>query len=1089
MEKRDRAPRDRPGASDPPEGRPVLSVLEELRAERERLAASDQRTRVILESAPDAVVTIDARGVITEWNTMAERIFGWSRAEAIGRALEGLIIPPHRRDPFRAWLESRATEREQAFSERLEVTALRRDGEEFPVELTISAPVLPEGRHFTAFARDLTERRGLEQEQRLLSSLVETVEDYGIFTLDTEGRVITWNIGAERIQGYRADEVIGAHFSRFYTPEALAQGRPEADLATARAAGRYAEEGWRVRADGSRFWASVALNALRDASGEVVGYSKITRDLTEQRLLEQRFRAILESAPTAMVMIDRTGSIVVVNRETENQFGYGRDELLGKSVEMLLPERFRARHPDQRHGFFAQPEARRMGAGRDLFGRRRDGSEFPVEIGLKPVETDEGLFVLSAVVDITERKRLEDAQRRLAEELERRVQDRTAQLEVARDAAQSANRAKSEFLANMSHEIRTPLNAVIGLSELVMRSAIPEEQRDRLVTVMDSAETLLALLNDVLDFSKIEAGKLGVEQVPFSVHDTITDTLRSLALRAEHKGLELHSLVDPDIPPVLLGDPGRLRQVISNLVQNAIKFTDGGEVVLRVGAEEIGESALLLVSVADTGIGIAPGDLDRVFEPFVQGDPSTTRRFGGSGLGLAICRQLVELMGGRIGADSAPGEGSTFHFTARFGIPESASGQQQRAARAMAGTHALIVDDDATDREILAAVTRAKGMRPELAPSAADAKAQLVRCLDRGDPISLLLTDLQMPEVDGYGLVEWLRADPRFDAVAVILLTSAGHGENPERCQPLRIAARLLKPIHQSELSDVMARVLGVESASSAIMARSVRARRTESDRSAALRPLRILLAEDSAANRQVALALLDGQGHRVVLAEDGRQALACLDAAEFDVVLMDVQMPVMDGLAATAAIRAREKASGGHLPIVAMTAHALHGDRERYLASGMDDYVSKPVRRRDLFEALARVTADVRAAAVDAEVHSAQGPPEVDWSSLSADLGDDPQLIAEIAAAYATETRESLARLPERIASGDAAAVRRLAHTMNGAMRRFGATDAAQRAHALEELAAQGGLVGAADLLAPLREAIEPILREVDAFVSTEGA
>ena len=1061
------------------QSRALLSVLEELRSERERLAASEQRFRSTIESAPTAMVMIDASGRVALVNRETEKLFGYQRDELLGQPVEVLL--PERFRPQHPGLRDGffASPQPRRMGAGRGLFGLRKDGSEFPIEIGLNPVETDEELFVLSAVVDISERQRMEQEQRLLSSLVENVETYAIYMIDLEGRVITWNVGAERIKGYRADEIIGRNFSCFYTPEDAAMRLPAAQLATARVAGRCSEEGWRVRADGTRFWASTTITALYDASGEAVAFSKIIRDLTEQRLLEQRFRAILESAPSAMVMINASGEIALVNRETEKLFGYGRAELLGQRVEMLLPERFRARHPEQRRGFFLNPHSRPMGAGRDLFGRRKDGSEIPIEIGLNPVETDDGLFVLSTVVDITARKRLN-------EDLERRVHARTVELEVARDAAQVASRAKSEFLANMSHEIRTPLNAVIGLTDLVLQSPLSEEQSQRLGVVMDSAEVLLSILNDILDFSKIEAGKLGLEAVAFPLHDVVGDTLRPLAIRAERKGIELLCFVDPALPGELTGDPGRLRQVIANLVQNAIKFTERGEIVVRVEPHgEIGETALVRFSVTDTGIGIAPEQLVRLFEPFEQGDSSTTRRFGGSGLGLAICRQLVGLMGGEIGADSAPGQGSTFRFSARFGVFERGA-PAHRALLPLAGTRVLIVDDNATHRDILERVMHAASLRPVVAASAEPGLAELEGCAGEGDPIRLLLCAL--PDSDGIRLVERVRADPRFDSLAILLLTSAGATGDLERCEELRVSARLMKPLHQPELLAAIERVLG-DRAPSPIAA--ISPHRAEDRPRAELPPLSILLVEDSEANRRVALAMLDGLGHRVSLAGDGREALERVAAEHFDAVLMDVQMPTMDGLAATAAIRAREAGSGGHLPIVAMTAHALHGDREKCLAAGMDDYVSKPVRRRSLLDALGRALGRSGFADGSPEPPAliVPGTHAIDWSALVFEFGGDRHVVREVVAAYASETRENLALLPERIRAGDAAEVRRRVHTIKGSMRMFGADEAVQRARALENLAAEGVLTGAPEMVGPLRDAVEPVLRELDRFAESGAA
>jgi PAS domain S-box-containing protein len=703
--------------------------------------------------------------------------------------------------------------------------------------------------------------------------------------------------------------------------------------------------------------ARVLLSVLEDLNAE---RARLRTEIEQRRRAEQRFRSMIEAAPNAILMTDALGEIVLSNAEAENVFGYEAGELLGQPIERLVPEGSRSSHPKLREGFFQRPEPRRMGSGRNLFGVRKDGTEFPVEIGLNPVETDEGLFVLSAVVDVTERKALEAAQHRLNEALEERVRERTRELELARDAAQDANRAKSAFLANMSHEIRTPLNAVIGLTELVLDSQLSDEHRDHLTTVMSSAEALLAVLNDILDFSKIEARKLDLEQVPFRLHDVVADTLRPLAMRAAHKGIELISFIAPQAPAVLSGDPGRLRQVLSNLVQNAIKFTERGEVVVRVDAEPVGDQAQVYFSVKDTGIGIAPADLDRLFAPFEQADTSTTRRFGGTGLGLAISRQLVDLMGGQIGAESTPGEGSIFHFTARFGVLESPAAIDATSPLPLAGARILIVDDNETNRDTLEQVVRAKGMRPVLAGSAGEGFARLEHGLADADPIRLLLTDLHMPEVDGLALAERIRSDSRFDELAIVLLTSAGQAGDLARCNELRVSERVVKPIHQSELYAVMMRTLGFEVPPAPSDPRSEAG---QSEDVLPVPPLRILLVDDSQANRKVALALLEGHGHRITEAENGEDALARLASDSFDLVLMDVQMPVMDGLEAVAAIRAREAGTGRHVPIVAMTAHALRGDREKCVTAGMDEYVSKPVRRRDLLDALARAVDQGRSA------------------------------------------------------------------------------------------------------------------------------
>ncbi|MCM2369373.1 response regulator [Aporhodopirellula aestuarii] len=713
----------------------------------------------------------------------------------------------------------------------------------------------------------------------------------------------------------------------------------------------------------------------------------------------------------------------------------------------------------------------------------------------------------------------------LNSELERKVADRTQELKSAHDQAQLANRAKGDFLANMSHEIRTPLNAIIGLTEVVMRTDLDETQRDYLGTVVDSAESLLGIINDILDFSKIEAGKLHLEHVPFNLHDTVGDTLKSLAVRAQKTGIELVCFVDPEIPSVLLGDPTRLRQIITNLVANAIKFTHDGEVVVRVVADPIADlndnegtdhgrdssvgpendrrtMQRVLFSVRDTGIGIAPDKVERLFEAFEQGDASTARQFGGTGLGLSICMRLVKSMQGQIRVESTRGQGSTFSFTACFGVPESAPDKPRKLGLPLEQMRVLIVDDNETNRKILQEVTLAKRMRPVLADSAQAAIAVMQQAWDQNDPIRLVLSDVMMPGSDGFDLAQMIRRDARFDDVEIIFLTSAGHRGDLARCKNLRVAARLMKPVKQSELYEVMVRTLGIDFDSLEGRIQLVPESIPE------LRPLRILLAEDSVANQKVALAILNERGHTVVTAGNGRHAIELLDAQDFDVVLMDVQMPEMDGLQATAEIRRSEEGTGHHQQIIAMTAEAMMGDREKCLAAGMDDYVTKPVRKTELFAALQRVvevaprcvlphdqqpqstlvTASEKLSAAnvpESTVSADQETQRVDWSWTLKQVNDNHEVLHEIVESYVEEIRDNLSELPQCIAAEQTVEVKRRAHMLAGAMRMFGADDQFRLARELESLAAGGVLTGAETLCSEVDDSIQLVLPELEGFLA----
>ena len=986
----------------------------------------------LLEVSPEAIVTTGIDDIVASWNPAAERLFGYTAAEAIGRNVNDLVAG---RDQLRGEADALDRDANAGRMVRAVTQRTRKDGSLVDVDI-VGGPVSVGG-EFVAkhvFYHDVSE---LQHQKRYFQAILE-LSPAAIIVTDLDSKVVSWNPGAERLFGYPADEAIGIHL------DDLVAAHPDLRDAALRNSER-ASQGERVQASAKRTRNDGSLVDVQMysepvvVSGERIGYIVIYHDVTEIQRQKRYYETLVESSPVAIALLEVDGTVTSWNPAAERLFGYRADEAIGRNVDDLVAANDEIRE-----------EARQM-TGLGITGdsvrlltrrTRKDGSLVDVEMfGAAVTVAGEPAGLYAMYHDITE-------------------------LQLARRAAEAATEAKSAFLATMSHEIRTPLNAVIGMTSLLLDTDLTPEQRNFAEVTRNSGDALLHVINDILDFSKIEAGRLDLENAPFDLRECVESALELVAAGAVKKGLDLAYDLEPETPEALVGDVTRVRQILINLLNNAVKFTERGEVVVTVGAEPLADDAHRLhVRVRDTGIGIPPDRMDRLFESFSQVDTSTTRRYGGTGLGLAISRRLADLMGGEMWAHSEQGEGSTFHFTfVAPAAPAPSRAFDTTEAVQLERRRALIVDDNATNRLIVARRCESWRMLPR---ETADPREAL-GWIERGDPFDVAIIDMQMPEMDGIALAREIRKHRDATVLPLVMLTSLGHERRPQEFD-----AFLTKPVKPSQLFDALTTVLGGGVAAP----QRPSAEESVSPHAA----LRILVAEDNDVNQQLIQLLLQKIGHRADIAANGLEALQALERQRYDVVLMDVEMPEMDGLEATRSIHRRWPREERPY-IVAVTANAMQGERELCIEAGMDDYLSKPIRIEELRKALGAVGHAGAAATTPAGTRATALDPEV-IDQLITSLGDEGR------GSVATLIDTFLAGVPGRVTALRAALerrnaddARREAHTLKGNAAMFGATDLASLTRELETAAAEGSLDRAGGLLGAVEAELERVASELRA-------
>lgn len=1072
----------------------IASDITERKIAENTLRQSEEKHRALIETTNTGFLILDARGKVVDANTEYVRLTGYSTlAEIIGREVTEWTAPYD--------LERNAAEvqkcAELGWVRNLEIDYINRHGEITPIEVNATVIGSGDAAQILALCRDITERKKAEENINMLAMAVKNTGD-SIAVLDKDYRIIFVNDGLKNVYGFEEEEILNQPFTLVHS-----ENNP-AEVTNEMLHKLSMKESWNgeilnKRKDGSDFPVMISVSPILNDRGEMFATVGISRDITERKKAEEKILTqsmALESAANAIVITDIDGTILWVNPAFTQLTGYTSDEAIGKNPRVLKSDK----HGEE---FYKDMWTTILSDNvwhKEITNRKKDGTLYYEDLTITPIKDADGkVFQFVAIKqDVTERKQAEEKLHRLLKD----IQDSNAQLEEeimerkrieqelikAKEGAEVASKVKGEFLANMSHEIRTPMNGIIGMIELALDTQLTKEQLNYISTAKSSAEVLLTLINDILDYSKIEAGKLTLNKEPFLLRDEIGAALQVLSQRAAEKKLELLYQVSRKVPDALLGDSLRLRQVLVNLVGNAIKFTERGEVIVRVeiangrnseGAtgrlgewvnERYGDSPIphlsnspiphladspiphfsdspiphladspiphlsdspirnckLRITVSDTGIGISPEKQKLIFDSFTQADGTVSRKYGGTGLGLAISSSLVTLMGGKIWVESEPGKGSKFHFTVNIDIQEVAE-ELPPLEKDLHNLPVLIVDDNETTRELFTEILNNWGMKPHAVGSGKEALTELQRASLLNVPYAITMTDIDMPGMNGFELIEKIKEIQELKEMGIIIISHSQKASDIERGKKLGVEWFHSKPFRHSHLLETIQNILKKQSP-------DYKEHTRDQLETVEVKPIpefgvdkfhyRILLAEDNPVNQEVVVGLLSKRGHTVVVANDGKEAVELSERHNFDFIIMDVQMPIMDGLQATAAIRGREKTTGAHIPIIGLTAHAMKGDRDKCIEAGMDEYIPKPVKKDELFRAVEK------AAPEGAKVY------KLDEAKMLERVEGDRDLLIRLVDIFLDNTQQLMTQLRKAIEEQNFENINYIGHTLKGSCR-----------------------------------------------------